>query len=362
MVRMGEMEVESGMWAALKGIVDATSIATTPTATGRLLSPPRTVTVKRIYASEHTKHELQSLAGLSLPNVIQIYHIQPFSAAGKQYLAVVEEYTQKSVDEEMTARRKESAPFTDVSLWEHMCELLSTLARLQDSRIAHRCISPNTLFFDRSPVYPRGERMKIGNFWWSREGVLDEAGVYSLVTECNSVFASPLVRGAYRRKEGKVFHNPYKSDVYSLGKTLEVLMRCTAMSDYGQESRWLRQLQAIMTVEGEGERPSFGELRKMVFGDGEGAGTVAEAGERQGEMESPLSLIPVLDTGSFISLDNGDQEEIVVRQENRLAGDSEKSTVSEKRQEIEREQRGGSDLFGDPSYQCCKSDSKCRIL
>lgn len=260
-----EMSVTEKMWEALEAagkasrpldFMDQQTLFSTGVISRAGIAYP--VSVKAVLYDDATLREASTLMTLSHPSITRINDIIRFQADGQEFLAVVEEYYQRTLGKEVKLRAERRQLYTDQEAVRHVKELIDALAFLQERGISHRCIHPDNIF-----VAERHGRqvMKIGNFWWS---LLDCGDSVRSMSLCDySHFSSPLVLEARRRRESKVTHNSFKSDVYSLGSILRFLVDGIAFSGFAtQHSDELRELIADMLQPEERNRPTFLELKE----------------------------------------------------------------------------------------------------
>ena len=117
-----------------------------------------------------------------------------------EYLAVVEEYG-KTVWRDIEERKEENKPFTDAYLLVELAELITALAELQEQGLSHGAISPLSLY-----LTPAGIKISYCH-------PFPTSLISSLLLVMEDIYLSPVKRF----RSLSTFHNPYKSDVYSLG-------------------------------------------------------------------------------------------------------------------------------------------------
>ena len=173
-------------------------------------------------------------------------------------------------------RIKENKPWTEEELLNYCKQLISALEFLEINEIAHRDIKPGNIL-----VSNNGQTLKISDFGDSKKITDDE---FSIVG--TPAYLSPTVREAYRNwQEGirvpYIHHDPYKSDVFSLGLVLiymtsfkkidnildlNILSKDIEKAIFKISERYHRikiLLREMLQME-ESNRPRFAELNRML--------------------------------------------------------------------------------------------------
>ena len=173
-------------------------------------------------------------------------------------------------------RIKENKPWTEEELLNYCKQLISALEFLEINEIAHRDIKPGNIL-----VSNNGQTLKISDFGDSKKITDDE---FSIVG--TPAYLSPTVREAYRNwQEGirvpYIHHDPYKSDVFSLGLVLiymtsfkridnildlNILSKEIEKAIFKISERYHRikiLLREMLQME-ESNRPRFAELNRML--------------------------------------------------------------------------------------------------
>ena len=147
------------------------------------------------------EQEVQLWGILKHPGIVTQYGYFRFESKNECFLCVILEHCDRNVKEIMQEKRS----FGEEELWEGMKRMVGGLAYAQGMGVAHGDVCPENVY-----VTGKGE-VKIGN--WGRRCEAE------YITTKNSLFLSPL------QKTGlmsclPVSHNPFKSDIYSLGLTI----------------------------------------------------------------------------------------------------------------------------------------------
>lgn len=199
--------------------------------------------------------------------VVQIYHSSLFKTKSHSILCLIEELMTSDLCQDIHLRSGHNRPPTDSELRQFMVEIVEVLASAQALGIAHRDIKPQNVFVS-------GKGYKIGDFGWSRK-VED-------IRECTSLcgtpcYLSPALYQAMMFGEQQVAHNPYKSDVFSLGLTIIAFIRLQEDPSLNSSTEslytlicslpcedWLKRLLVLMLHTEELSRPDFMELSAIL--------------------------------------------------------------------------------------------------
>ena len=188
---------------------------------------------------------------------------------------LVLEWMDCDLEAELRRRRRErrEAAYPDAEAM--AIRLIDALAYAQSAGLCHRDIKPGNLFLSSA-----GE-IKLGDFG---SALVSEPMLTAYSITGTPMFLSPKLRFSYARflegqEDGRASHDPYKSDVYSLGLTLlycfieEIsrVIRLKTDEDVRTEiakiqtSQWLQEVIGTMLVLEETQRPSFIELRRRLL-------------------------------------------------------------------------------------------------
>jgi len=136
-----------------------------------------------------------AMGRVELLGTVQSYRVLGYVAHAVvgDCLAVVEESGEKPVFSVIEERRAAKAHYSDAFLLEELKELVNVLATLQGQGLSHGAISPLSLYFSSA-----GFKISL----------------------CHPSASFPAFGDTYlspAKRLSNTFHNPYKSDVYSLG-------------------------------------------------------------------------------------------------------------------------------------------------
>lgn len=183
------------------------------------------------------------------------------------------------IQEALRWRDPSGQVMTEAKVWQYLQQLVSALAYAQERSISHRDIKPDNLFVDPSQCL-----VKLGDMGATKQLGPEEA---ESTVQGTVNYLSPLLRRQHywNQREGrteKAVHNPFKSDVFSLGITsLEMALGSIppdvnrledqqeaineAISRLSSYSDSFRAFVRTMLEVKEGTRPDFLGLRKILF-------------------------------------------------------------------------------------------------
>ena len=111
--------------------------------------------------------------------------------------------------QEIERRRKNKQYYTVKQLFLILNQLVSGLIFLQKNKIAHRDIKPQNILIFPQNIY------KITDLGEAKMNLNNEKQKQTFVG--SELFMSPLLYNGLRQNKNIINHNPFKSDVYSLG-------------------------------------------------------------------------------------------------------------------------------------------------
>jgi serine/threonine protein kinase len=179
----------------------------------------------------------------------------------KDYFVMVLELCKSDLASEIKERANSGNYWPESEIWTMLITLVDALVYMQEQGIAHRDLKPGNLFLSETGL-------KLGDFG-SAKSLTSDSQLETLVG--SPLYMSPLLREGLVNGVEKVQHNPYKSDMYSLGVTF--MYMCSLKPPYGALSEPLREVQSagysqgltsileMMTREEEEGRYDFIQLR-----------------------------------------------------------------------------------------------------
>ena len=119
-------------------------------------------------------------------------------------------------EKEILERQKKSQYYTEKELMNILCFLVNSLEQLQKENISHRDIKPqNILVFKNN----NNQSYKLADFGEAKELISGNRPTEKQTLRGTELYMSPLLFYGLRSRKIKKYikHNPYKSDVFSLG-------------------------------------------------------------------------------------------------------------------------------------------------
>ena len=152
-------------------------------------------------------------------NVVNIYGLSTKQLDPTTYVMyVLMELSSTDWEKDILNRQKKNQYYTEEELFNIMNDLIDTLAKLQKENISHRDIKPqNILVFinndDNNRYY------KLADFGEAKELLSGNKPTEKQTLRGTELYMSPLLFYGLRGRKIKRYikHNPYKSDVFSLG-------------------------------------------------------------------------------------------------------------------------------------------------
>jgi serine/threonine protein kinase len=154
-------------------------------------------------------------------NVVKIYGLSTKQLDPTTYVMyVLMELSITDWEKEILNLHKQNHYYTEEELFKIMYDLIDTLAKLQKENISHRDIKPqNILVF----INKNNERyFKLADFGEAKELLSGNKPTEKQTLRGTELYMSPVLFYGLRSRKIKRYikHNPYKSDVFSLGLCL----------------------------------------------------------------------------------------------------------------------------------------------
>ena len=215
-------------------------------------------------------------ACLSHPNICKFYGSYYYKDSDRYLCGIVMEKLPGDLWKLIERKAQHRERITEETVWVFLRQLINALALAQEKGICHRDIKPQNLFVDTDRNV-----IKVGDMGASK--------VYAQGDELHTIqgtllYLSPLLKDQYltNRHQGKAVHNPFKSDVFSLGITCIAIGLGFVPAELGQKDHLSEKLdlavsrithfssvlqsfiRTMVCVEEEG-RPDFLELRQQFY-------------------------------------------------------------------------------------------------
>jgi serine/threonine protein kinase len=149
------------------------------------------------------------------PGICKLYECFLKQDGSQLKYAIVMEWMDRDLQREIDERAKSDNFWGENDLLEAMYILVDALAYAQEQDICHRDMKPQNIFINRHGS------VKVGDFGSSMRDI-DSDDSITISLAGTPLYLSPILRASFitmnaQRKNERPMHNPYKSDVYSLG-------------------------------------------------------------------------------------------------------------------------------------------------
>ena len=154
---------------------------------------------------------------LEHPNICKIYDCFLEEDHSNYQVIFVIEFQPTDLYKEIENRRKNRRMWSENELLEMMDKLIEVFAFLQMKNACHRDIKPQNIFLSENG------QLKVGDFGSASRSLVDNGEEGSTLVG-TPLYLSPALRNEFIKKimgypVARVAHNPYKSDMFSLGMT-----------------------------------------------------------------------------------------------------------------------------------------------
>lgn len=235
----------------------------------------KTLDPEKIHAME-IEAKVQST--LTHPNFCKLYDYFLYREQDYYVIAMVLELVSSDLNREVNVRKGKKLYWTEEELVTYLFQIVDALEYLQGRGVCHRDIKPHNIFLCFHNT------VKLGDFGATCNTL--DLSLFSI--QGTPLYLSPLLRRHYSEyladpSVQSFHHNPYKSDVFSLGISLIHLakLECpkslavtknfpesltktlTGLSRY---SNTFKEVIRMMLAEEEDLRPDFIELKRIVTG------------------------------------------------------------------------------------------------
>ena len=152
-------------------------------------------------------------------NIVNIYGLSTKQLDPTTYVMyVLMELSSTDWEKEILSRQKKSNYYSEDEIFKIIYDLIDTLAKLQKENISHRDIKPQNIlvFFNKNN---NRINYKLADFGEAKELLSGNKPTEKQTLRGTELYMSPLLFYGLRSRKIKRYikHNPYKSDVFSLG-------------------------------------------------------------------------------------------------------------------------------------------------
>ena len=157
------------------------------------------------------EEEFHTLVNMQHKSIVKVFDFCWLPQNTFSYFVIVTEWCSKDLWKDIEDRRTNKYPFEEERMWSVTYQLVAAFAYMQSQGYAHQDIKPENvfLFLDGS--------IRVGDLG-STQYIHCSYGEKRIVG--TPFYMSPALKGAVASSRRTVFHNVFKSDVYSLGLTL----------------------------------------------------------------------------------------------------------------------------------------------
>ena len=216
---------------------------------GRIDGHAETVAIKVQYCKTTTEvnvrqEEAALQRSIRHPHICRCYQsfLDPEYSPGFKHVIVMEYGLFGDLENDITRRKEVRRYYSEGELMDTMFAVTSALAHLESMNIAHRDVKPcNVLLCE-------GHTPKLADFGLTVQGN-EQLRTQQYQVVGTVLYLSPAIKQAYldmwegRNTTGEVKHNPFKSDVFSLGLTCLALATLEAPSGLNNLSQGTEALQ-----------------------------------------------------------------------------------------------------------------------
>ena len=150
-------------------------------------------------------------------NIVNIYGLSTKKLDPTTYaMYVLMELGNNDWEKEILERQKIGKYYTEEELMNILYALISTLEKLQKENISHRDIKPQNILIIKNNI---SQNYKLTDFGEAKELLSGNKSTEKQTLRGTELYMSPLLFYGLRSRKIKKYikHNPYKSDVFSLG-------------------------------------------------------------------------------------------------------------------------------------------------
>ena len=164
---------------------------------------------KDLYEIYKHKNQLELIYSMEHPNILELYNIQYKYLDSTTYaIYVLMERAQNDWSVDIRKRIINKNPYKEEEIINILKQVVSGLSYLQKKNITHRDIKPQNILLFRSNIF------KVADLGEAKNA---ENKNQKMTLRGSELYMSPLLYERYKNNRKDVSHNPYKSDVFSLG-------------------------------------------------------------------------------------------------------------------------------------------------
>ena len=164
---------------------------------------------KDLYDIYKHKNQLELIYSMNHPNILELYNIQYKYLDSTTYaIYVLMERAQNDWSVDIRKRIINKNPYKEEEIINILKQVVSGLSYLQNINITHRDIKPHNILLFRPNIF------KVADLGEAKKA---ENKNQKMTLRGSELYMSPSIYERYKNNRKDVMHNPYKSDVFSLG-------------------------------------------------------------------------------------------------------------------------------------------------
>ena len=164
---------------------------------------------KDLYEIYKHKTQLELIYSMNHSNILELYNIQYKYLDSTTYaIYVLMERAQNDWSVDIRKRIINKNPYTEEEIINILKQVVSGLSYLQQKKITHRDVKPQNILLFKNNIF------KVADLGEAKSA---ENKNQQMTLRGSELYMSPLLYEKYKNNKKEVFHNPYKSDVFSLG-------------------------------------------------------------------------------------------------------------------------------------------------
>lgn len=168
------------------------------------------------------QEEATLIRSLNHPNICKCLKSYIYSSKSGCKILIVMEYCEIDMEEEILNRLIKKKHFSEPEILEYSLQLIQAFGYMQEMNLAHRDVKPANLLLN-------GKNLKIADFGLGIQTIdvlrTGEQKCVGTLAYLSPILKEHFLASIETGKNLQVRHNPFKSDVYSLGLT--ILHMCT---------------------------------------------------------------------------------------------------------------------------------------
>ncbi|CAD8135466.1 unnamed protein product [Paramecium octaurelia] len=126
-------------------------------------------------------------------------------------IAIIIQYYQENLTNEITVRKHNNRPYKEGHIWILLQQIIDPCTYLSERNVFHGDIKPSTLYLDENGC------IKLSECSMLNDGL---NGYQKMIQSQDKSYLSPILLKQYKDLIMSPTHDPYKSDIYSLGLTV----------------------------------------------------------------------------------------------------------------------------------------------